>query len=139
MAVIDKCFKRIVMHIVHQRADIYTVNSIELSIVQTRSDLGVIVIQDLKSTAYCCAIAAKGFRSLWLIRGAYMHVNAESSLTLYAVFVRPELEFYTQVASPCLKMDFPGIVKLPYNARVAKLSLFSLSYGITRGDLITVF
>ncbi|CAH8434428.1 unnamed protein product [Schistosoma intercalatum] len=74
-------------------------------------------------------------------------------LTSYTVFVRPKLEYCIQAASPCFKKDsellekvqrtatklVPGIAKLPYESRLAKLNLFPLSYRRTRGDLITVY
>ena len=145
--------KCIVMHIGHQGTDTYTMNNTELPIVQAHNDLGVIVSQDLKTTAHCRAIAAKGFRTLWSIRRAFRHLDAKTFLTLYTVFVRPKLEYCIQAASPCLKKDsellervqrtatrlIPGIAKLPYGTRLTKLNLFPLSYRRIRGDLITVF
>ncbi|KAH9592422.1 hypothetical protein MS3_00004352 [Schistosoma haematobium] len=143
----------VVMHIGHQGTDTYTINNTELPVVQTHNDLGVIVSQDLKTTAHCRAIATKGFRTLWSIRRVFSHVDAKTFLTLYTVFVRPKLEYCIQAASPCLKKDsellekvqktatklIPGIAKLPYESRLANLNLSPLSYRRTRGDLITVF
>ncbi|CAH8435884.1 unnamed protein product [Schistosoma haematobium] len=145
--------KCVVTHIGHQGTDTYTMNNTELPVVQTYSDLGVIVSQDLTTTAHCRAIAAKGFKTLWSIRRAFSHVDAKTFLTLYTVFVRPKLEYCIQATSPCLKKDsellekvqrtatklIPGIAKLPYESRLAKLNLFPLSYRRTRGDLITVY
>ncbi|CAH8447575.1 unnamed protein product [Schistosoma bovis] len=145
--------KCVVMHIGHQGTDTYTMNNTELPVVQTYNDLGVIVSQDLKTTAHCRAIAAKSFRTLWSIRRAFSHVDTKTFLTLYTVFVRPKLEYCIQAASPCLKKDrellekvqrmatklVPAIAKLPYESRLAKLNLFPLSYRRTRGDLITVY
>ncbi|CAI2723786.1 unnamed protein product [Schistosoma spindalis] len=145
--------KCVVMHIGHQGSVTYTMNNTELPAVQTHNDLGVIVSQDLKTTAHCRATAAKAFRTLWSIRRAFTHVDAKIFLTLYTVFVRPKLEYCIQAASPCFKKDseflekvqrtatklIPVIAKLPYDARLAKLNLFPLSYRRTRGDLITVF
>ena len=130
------------MHIGHQGTDTYTMNNTELPIVQAHNDLGVTVSQDLKTTAHCRAIAAKGFRTLWSIRRAFSHLDAKTFLTLYTVFVRPRLEYCIQAASPCLKKDsellervqrtatrlIPGIAKLPYGTRLTKLHLFPLSY-----------
>ncbi|CAH8429151.1 unnamed protein product [Schistosoma bovis] len=95
--------KCVVMHIGHQGTDKYTMNNAELPVLQTYNDLGVIVSQDLKTTAHCRAIAAKGFRTLWSIRRAFSHVDAKTFLTPYTVFVRPKLEHCIQAASPCLK------------------------------------
>ncbi|KAH9594796.1 hypothetical protein MS3_00000503 [Schistosoma haematobium] len=97
--------KCVVMHIGHQGTDTYTMNNTELPVVQTYNDLGVIVSQDLKTTAHCRAIAPKGFRTLWSIRRAFSHVDAKTFLTLYTVFVRPTLEYCIQAASPCLEKD----------------------------------
>ncbi|CAH8656910.1 unnamed protein product [Schistosoma curassoni] len=74
--------KCVVMHIGHQSADTYTMNNTELPVVQTYSDLGVIVSQDLKTTAHCRAIAAKGLRTLWSIRRAFSRVDAKINNSL---------------------------------------------------------
>ncbi|CAH8435995.1 unnamed protein product [Schistosoma guineensis] len=95
--------KCVVIHIGHQGTDTYTMNNTELPVVQTYSDLGVIVSQDVKTTTHCRAIASKGFRTLWSIRRAFSHVDAKTFLTLYTVFVHPKLEYCIQAASRCLK------------------------------------
>lgn len=84
--------KCIMMHIGHQSTDKYTVNNIELPVVQTYNDSGVMVSKDLETTGHCRAVATKGPRSLWSVCRAYNHVDAKTSVTLYAVFFRPELE-----------------------------------------------
>ncbi|CAH8646659.1 unnamed protein product [Schistosoma margrebowiei] len=77
--------KCIVMHIGHHGTDTYRMNNIELSVVQTNNDLGITVSQDLKTTAHCRAIAAKGFRALSLIRRAFNHVDANLSDFAYSI------------------------------------------------------
>ncbi|CAH8543647.1 unnamed protein product [Schistosoma curassoni] len=93
------------MHIGHQGTDTYTVNNIELPVVHTHNDLGVIIIEELKTNTTTFDKYQR-FRTLWSICRAFSHANAKTFLTLCTVFIRRKLEYYIQSNSPSKKKQY---------------------------------
>ena len=94
---------------------------------------------------------AKG--ALFVLRGAISSREANISIPLYCMYVRPHLEYCIQAFAPYLKKDVAvlekvqrmatrwakGMKGLAYEDRLAHLGLFSLARRRLRGDLIEVF
>lgn len=141
------------MHICRQCIDAYMVNNIELLVAQTYSDLGVVASHDLKTTTHCSAIAAKSFRTLWILHGPFSYVDDKTFLTSYTLFLLSKLGYCEHVSSPCLKRNselsegvqrtaaklISRITKQKYDTWLVRLNLFPLSYRRTTGDFTTVF
>lgn len=93
------------MHIAHRGTDKYTVNNTELSVVQTNTGLGVIISQELKTTAHGCALTTKDLKTIWSVRRAPSYVDDKTLLTFSTVFVLPIREYRIRAASQCQKMQ----------------------------------
>nr|CAH8840869.1 unnamed protein product [Trichobilharzia regenti] len=145
--------KSAVMHLGQKSYTSYSLGDAELPDVKEQKDLGIIVSNDLKTTANCNAAAAKAFRMLWAIRRAFKRLDEGMFQILYATYVRPHLEYCIQATSPCFKKEahilervqrvgtklVSGISHLPYDKRMEHLNLFPLSYRRKRGDLILAY
>ena len=141
------------MHIGHADNRSYELEGTTLPLVQTYTDLGVIISHDLKTTAHCRSVAARSFRSLWAIRRAFTRITKDMFTSLYTSLVRSRLENCIQAASPCLKGDslilervqrkatrmILGMTNMSYEEKLDSLNLFPLSYRRRTGDLITMF
>ena len=119
----------------------------------TQKDLGVVVSSDLNWTPHlnkvirCAEIALHTLTRTLVSRSPYVY------LKLYKSFVRPHLEFATQVWSPYKKMDIQRIERvqrratkrvhhcrgLPYEERLKVLSLDSLKRRRLFFDLCYVY
>lgn len=93
------------MHIAHRGTDKYTVNNTELSVIQTHTGLGVIISQELKTTAHGCALTTKDLKSIWSVRRAPSCVADKTLLTFSTVFVPPKRGYRIQAASQFQKMQ----------------------------------
>jgi ribonucleases P/MRP protein subunit RPP40 len=116
-------------------------------------DLGIIVRNDLKSSAQCSAAASRGMSVIGLVKRNFRDLDAESFLILYKTYIRPHLEYCVQVWSPHLKKDVQllervqrkstkllrGLNKLSYQQRLQRLGLTMLEERRERGDLIEVY
>jgi len=116
-------------------------------------DLGVWVTQDLKWSQQCDKAAAKAMSVLGMIKRTFTELSRESFTILYGTYVRPHLEYCSQVWAPYFQKDInvlekvqrratkliPSIRKLRYEDRLKYLGLFSLQRRRKRGDLIETF
>ena len=136
-----------------QSEEKYIMNGQGLDWVTEEKDLGVIVDETMKSSKHCQAAAKKANRMLGMIGRNISSRSKEVILPLYRTLVRPHLEYCVQFWSPSLVKDvellervqrratrmIPELRKLPYEVRLQKTGLYSLSRRRIRGDLIQTF
>jgi ribonuclease P/MRP protein subunit RPP40 len=142
------------LHIGHsnERAA-YALNGQGIPQVDSIKDLGVLFSSDLKFSAHCSVIAANAFRRLALVRRCFSSGNPPILVWAFGVYVRPLLEYASQVWSPYLLSDvdriesvqrsftksLPGMRNLSYGARLGRLGMVSLELRRLWADLALVF
>jgi len=101
----------------------------------------------------CNSAAAKAMSVLGMIKRTFNTLNKDMFLTLYSTYIRPHLEYCSQVWAPYFKNDIDVlekvqrratklvwcIKKLSYEQRLEYLGLYSLSRRRQRGDLIETY
>ena len=131
----------------------YFINGIELEVVKEEKDLGVLISNNLKSSAHCDSVVKKANKMLGLIKRSFTYKDEQTILKLYKALVRPHLEYAQQFWSPHLKKDVdklekvqkratkivPTLRNLSYENRLKKTELFSLEKRRLRGDLIEMY
>ena len=119
----------------------------------TEKDLGVSISNDLKPHQHIVNIVKKANKTLGMIKRSFTHINRDIFMLTYKTFIRPSLEYCQSVWSPHLQKDINmlenvqrraskmvlGLHNIPYEQRMQKLSLQSLQYRRTRGDMILMF
>jgi hypothetical protein len=151
------CEKCKVMHVGHRLGTDYYMNSsgkaTKLEEIQEERDLGVIVVNNLKSSQQCSRAAAKAMSVLGIISRHFRRLDKQDFLMLYRTYVRPHLEYCIQVWSPYLVRDIQilervqkratklvGAVKNgSYEERLRHLGLTTLQQRRERGDMIEVY
>ncbi len=120
---------------------------------ELEKDLGIHVDPSLKFSKHVEVQVNKANRILGLIRRSYQHLDMESFKRLFTALVRPHLEYGVVVWSPRLIKDkdmiegvlrrgsklIPGLKDLPYDKRLEKMELPSMSYRRARGDMIEAY
>ena len=118
----------------------YELNHNWLPVDNQETDLGVIITDDLKSSAQCLLARNKANKMLGIINRGISFKSENIVRKLYTTYVRPQLEYCVQFWSPYLNKDIdliesvqrratkiiPSLRKLPYEERLKKLNLFSL-------------
>ena len=131
----------------------YVLNDVPLREIESETDLGVTTTSDFKVGAQCSKASKRANKILGLIGRSFEQRSAKVIITLYKSLVRPHLEYCVQAWSPHYIKDIimleriqkratrliPGIKYLPYEERLRKLNLHSLSRRRTRSDLIEVY
>lgn len=116
-------------------------------------DLGVIIDNKLKFHSHCRTQAAKANKILGLIKRSVTSRHPRVIKKLYTALVRPHLEFGMAVANPHFKCDAELLEKvqrratrlpfanqqIPYEQRLEKLDLQTLTYRRKRGDVILAY
>ena len=116
-------------------------------------DLGVQIENNLQFHSQTSSVVARGFRTLGVIKGAFLNLDDFILPLLYKTMVRPILEYSNSVWGPVLCGDqdriervqrratkmVPAIRHLPYQDRLRSLNLPSLHYRRMRGDMILVY
>ncbi len=115
-------------------------------------DLGVVVSSSLKFSSHCHHIAGKASRALGVLFRCFRSTDIDAHVRAYVSFVRPILEYCSQVWNPFLARDVSVVEKvqqmftrrlflkcrLPYvdyDARLNHLKLQRLSTRRTQADL----
>jgi len=126
---------------------------IELEESSHEKDIGVIIDDKLNFEAHISEKVNTANRIAGTIRRTYEHLDEESFALLFKALVRPHLEYANSVWCPYKKKDItkvenvqrraskliPTLRNLPYEERLRKLKLPSLTYRRARGDMIEVF
>ena len=132
---------------------VYSINNIELPSVSEINDLGVTLSDDFKFSKHCCLVATKGFQRVNLIFRVFHTRDLNFLLQMYKTFVRPKLEYASDVWSPYILQDIdviekcqrlftrrlPGMQGLTYSERLDRLSLQSLEVRRIISQLVMVY
>ena len=135
----------------------YYLNNIELPVITSEKDLGVLVSSDWKWEQNIHAIVNKATSvAAWVLRTIVTR-SPDIMLNIYKTIIRPHLEYCVQLWSPLpshgnwnlimsienvqrnFTRSIEGIGLLPYKERLEKLGLTTLLERRARGDLIESF
>ena len=122
----DKCKT---MHIgrSNQQAH-YQLNGSRLEKSTQEKDLGIIVTNDLKSSAHVTTVAAKANSRLGIIKRNFSVLSRDILLPLYLSLVRPILDYGAQAWSPYLIRDIQAIERVQRRATKLVPDLAHLPY-----------
>lgn len=132
---------------------VYNISGVPLPGVNLTKDLGIWFDSGLKSSAHCDRVVADANRRLGLVRRVFTSGCVRTRLWAFKVYVRPILEYASQVWSPYLLRDIdhlesvqrgftrslPGMRHLPYQHRLKSLGLDSLELRRLKADLILTY
>ena len=113
-------------------------------------DLGIIILNDMKMFNYCNSVVRKASFKLRQFRIAFSCTDRNFQLCMYKCYIRPLLEYNSQVWSPYLLGDtdriekvqknftkkLPGLSRVSYPRRLEILGLPSLEERRIVSDLI---
>ena len=145
--VIEKCSVLIFGRFVY--APSYFVGSVELGIVDEVNDLGFLISSNGKFSSHCIKISKKALRVASNIFRCFKSRNTDFLLQMFNTFIRPILEYGSQVWSPYLLKDIdklekvqrtytkriPAVSHLEYPERLIALNINSLEYRRILADL----
>ncbi len=120
---------------------------------EMEKDLGVQIDNPLKFDIHITDAIKKANSKLGMIKRTFVYLDKDLLTPLYTSLVRPLLEYGNVVWSPSLQLHIkalesvqhratrlvPGLSDLPYEERLKKLNLPSLSYRRMRGDMVEVY
>ncbi len=116
-------------------------------------DLGVFIDNGLTFDKHITEAIKKANNKLGMIKRSFVYLDKDMLCPLYTALVRPLLEYGNVIWSPHLQQHIkaleavqhratrliPGLCDLPYEERLRKLNLPSLSYRRMRGDMVEVY
>ena len=134
----------------------FSIDSTILSLENNANDLGVTISSNLKWEQHINKISQQASFISYQIIKSFKSKNIWTLLKLYKSYVRPKLEYCTQVWSPFLKKDIEKIEKIQkrftkqicrrcnipfvsYSDRLIKLDLLSLEHRRIIFDVITMY
>jgi len=133
----------------------YSIHGLQLEVVNKESDLGVLIVDDLKVSQQCQQACNKAAKALGIINRTIEYRDPVIFLRLYKSLVIPHLEYCVSAWYPHYTKDkmllekilrrftrvIPDIrhLGLPYEVRLSKLGLWTLEDRRVRSDLVQVF
>ena len=148
---IDKCE---IVHIgARNNYHRYVINNSTIAVTDSVRDLGVITSNNLSSHSYCVLIARNASWRIRQLKLAFENPDIKFRTFLYIVYIRPILEYNTQIWSPYTVGDIDliegiqrkftkslfGYANLPYNVRLNRLNLQPLEIRRIFFDLILLY
>ena len=148
---VDKCK---IMHLGSKnQKHTYTMGGRNLAVTTEERDLGILIDDKLNFESHIKGIVKRANRMLGLIKIGFECLDMVMFKNLYPVMVRPLLEYCVQVWSPykCGDIDLlervqrratrivPELRNLPYEERMRRLKLTSLTERRARGDMIETY
>ena len=129
------------------------VSSLVQSNFKEEKDLGVLITDDLKLSVQCTEAARKAMSALRWSRRSFKYIDSNTFKVLYKTYIRPNMKFCIQAWSPYMVKDIevlekiqhretrmvPGLKRLPYEDRLRRLDIYSLTARRLRGDLIETY
>jgi hypothetical protein len=147
----DKCA---VMHFGHNNpCTPYHIGTRVITIKTSHPDLGIIVDNKLKFHLHAENSISKAMQKAHFILKCFSKLDTRTFSTLFKTFIRPVLEYCTQVARPCYSSFLSRLEScqrrltkwcrpirhLPYQERLCSLNLPTIEKRFLRGDLILVY
>ena len=131
----------------------YRIGNTEVTVTTEEKDLGVTIDNQLKFHRHTNIVVNKANQILGLIAKTFETLDEEILPRLYKALVRPHLEYGNVIWGPRYVMDqqavervqrratrlIPSLRGLPYEERLERLNLPSLSHRRRRGDMIQCF
>jgi len=131
----------------------YFIGAHQLPQVTSCSDLGVIIDDKLSFSYHILSTVKKAYRKSALISRCFHSKNVTNLKRAFCSYVRPILEYASQIWSPHSLKDtallekvqrrftksIPALHLLPYSTRLTNLNLQSLALRRTNIDLCTVY
>jgi hypothetical protein len=131
----------------------YCINNTEIKEVSSQKDLGVTFCDNLKFGKHCTEISHKAHIRANLILKCFTASPAKVLVRAFSVFVRPILEYGSEVWNPYLKKDvlklesvqrrftkrLAGMHQLSYEERLEVLELETLEERRIKNDLRTCY
>ena len=150
---IPKCSTLSISNVKSHKPRLYSINSHPLPQVTSCSDLGVIIDNKLTFSNHILSITKKAYIQSLLLSRCFLSKNANLLQRAFTSFVRPTLEYASPIWSPHLTKDIlllekvqrrftksiRSIHSLPYESRLDKLKLDTLSLRRTNIDLCTCY
>uniref|UniRef100_A0A8C8RQ22 Reverse transcriptase domain-containing protein n=1 Tax=Pelusios castaneus TaxID=367368 RepID=A0A8C8RQ22_9SAUR len=142
-----------IMHLGTNKHFSYKLGTHQLEWTEEEKDLGVLVDHRMTMSRQCDVALKKANAVLGCIRRGISSRDREVLVPLYKALVRPHLEYCVQFWSHMFKKDefkleqvqrratrmVCGVENLPYEWRLKKLGLFSLTKRRLRGDMIALY
>ena len=134
--------------VLHDESKMVTVPKEEM-----KKDLGIWLSSNLSFSHHHQLAARRGFSVWCMIRRAFQRIDPDDFRTLFGVYVRPLLEYASQVVHTGLRKDTEtlekvqrsatksvrGLRDLPYADRLKSLNLYPFDVRRLRGDLIFTY
>jgi hypothetical protein len=131
----------------------YSLHQNLLKKVTITKDLGVTFTSDLKMSHHCCTIVKTARQRAAMVRKCFLSKDTVNLVVAFKVYVRPVLEYASQVWSPYMLKDIdhvesvqrsftkflPGMRNKPYKERLRLLNLPSLELRRLHLDLALTF
>ena len=131
----------------------YTLNGMMVQKTEAEKDLGIIIDNEMKFHIQNASTVKKANRVLGLIKRGFDFLDEGNVTLLYKIMVRPIVEYCNTAWGPSYKVDQKKVEQiqrratrlvtslrhLPYEDRLEKLDLPSLTYRRKRGDMIMVY
>jgi ribonuclease P/MRP protein subunit RPP40 len=125
----------------------------ELEVVESEIDLGVVLSSNLKWHDQIVKIVSQASKMIYMLFNALKSREKDLVLSLYKIYIRPQVEFAQSVWSPYLKKNqdklesvqlkitrlIDPVRNLDYQDRLNHLGLTTLEARRQRGDLIQTF
>ena len=147
----EKCA---VLHLGHNNPKtLYYLGGNALQICTSHRDLGVIVDDKLKFDQHVDSVVNKATRKAHYILKKFIHLDTHLFALLYKTFIRPILEYSSQICRPYHSTQFSklescqrrltkwckSIRHLTYEERLQTLKLQSVRHRFDRGDAILTY
>jgi hypothetical protein len=147
----DKCT---VLHFGHSNPHFtYLLSGQPLHVSSSHRDLGVVVDHNLKFNLQADSAIKKAFSKAHYILKKFTHLDSYLFSLLYKTFIRPTLEYCSQICRPVYITNLnklekcqrkltkwcPSLRHLPYDERLRRLQLPTLRERFDRGDAILTY
>ena len=90
----------------------YHIGDESITLTSQHRDLGILVDNHLKFSDHCSAVAAKAHRRAYIVRKCFTHSDAKTLVFAFKVYVRPILEYNSEIWSPYLLSDIKKLEKV---------------------------
>ena len=119
----------------------------------SEKDLGIWICGSLKNSSQCEAVYKRASGLLGLLRRIFGRFSPGTLPMILNTYIHPVMEYASQAWTPWLRKDvllldkiyhratklITGFQRLPYEERLTRLKLVTLSHRRTRGDLILTY